>query len=221
MNPCKKNLGPLVEVYQFRIRLVAISPMIWRRILIRSDSTIADLHFCIQIAFGWSDTYLNQFTIHGKSYGVYHDGGISFCDNPRKIYLKNFKFRIKEKFVYEYNFFEHWEHEIRLEKLLSVDSKKIYPLCIGGNRAAPLEDCGGPTAFMELDDYYSPWRIEEKLLECLESYQAGDEDIIYVQDTVQMLKYWILRYQFNRRALNRQLRRYANGDDVDDIIVEG
>jgi hypothetical protein len=33
-----------VFVYQLRVRLREISPEIWRRILIRSDSTIADSH---------------------------------------------------------------------------------------------------------------------------------------------------------------------------------
>ena len=34
--------GPFV--YQLRVVLRGISPLIWRRILVRSDSTIADLH---------------------------------------------------------------------------------------------------------------------------------------------------------------------------------
>lgn len=36
-----------VEVYQLRICLREISPKIWRRLLVRSDSTIADLHHTI------------------------------------------------------------------------------------------------------------------------------------------------------------------------------
>jgi hypothetical protein len=36
-----------VFVYQLRVRLREISPEIWRRILIRSDSTIADLHYTL------------------------------------------------------------------------------------------------------------------------------------------------------------------------------
>ena len=118
MNKRCKEQDEEVQIYQFRIRIKGVSPMIWRRLLIRSDSSIADLHFCIQIAFGWSDTYLNQFIIYGKPYGVYHDGGISFSDNPRQVYLRDLQFKGKEKFVYEYNFFDHWDHEIRLEQQL-------------------------------------------------------------------------------------------------------
>ncbi len=39
-------------VYQFKVVLRGVSPMIWRRLLLRSDHTIADLHYAIQIAIG-------------------------------------------------------------------------------------------------------------------------------------------------------------------------
>ena len=69
------NETPMAEsgevcVYQFKVVLRGVSPMIWRRILLRSDQTVADLHYTIQIAMGWSDSHLNRFHIHGKDYGV-------------------------------------------------------------------------------------------------------------------------------------------------------
>lgn len=39
-----------VVVYRLHVWIRQISPMIWRRLLIRSDSTIADLHYTLQIA---------------------------------------------------------------------------------------------------------------------------------------------------------------------------
>ena len=73
--------GPqLVRVYQFKMVLRGISPMIWRRLLLRSHQSIADLHYVIQIAMGWSDSHLHRFHIHGKDYGVAHEGGITFAD---------------------------------------------------------------------------------------------------------------------------------------------
>ncbi len=58
-------------VYQLKVVLLGISPMIWRRLLLCGDSTITDLHYIIQITMGWSDDHLNRFRIHGKQYGVY------------------------------------------------------------------------------------------------------------------------------------------------------
>jgi hypothetical protein len=51
------------------------SPLIWRRLLVRSDSTVARLQEGLQIAFGWDDEHLNRFEIRGREYAVYRDGG--------------------------------------------------------------------------------------------------------------------------------------------------
>jgi hypothetical protein len=44
------------EIYQLHAGIRRISPMIWRWLLVRSDSTFTALHDTLQIAFGW--TYL-------------------------------------------------------------------------------------------------------------------------------------------------------------------
>lgn len=160
------NAGPL-EIYQFRIVLKEVSPLIWRRILVKETTSIADLHCILQIILEWSDTYLNKFKIHGKEYGVYHGGGISFSDNAKEVYLKDFQFRLNEKFTYEYNFWDKWEYELRFEKVFPINSKTKYPYCLDGGRTAPPEDCGGPLAFLELDRYYCPWQIEENFFRLL------------------------------------------------------
>jgi hypothetical protein len=48
-----------------------------RRLLVRSDASLADLHATLQIALGRSDEHLNRFVIDGREYGVSHLGGIS------------------------------------------------------------------------------------------------------------------------------------------------
>ena len=70
--------GPFV--YQLRVVLRGISPLIWRRILVRSDSTIADLHATLQLVFGWSDEHLHRFVVHGRQYSISYAGGLRFRD---------------------------------------------------------------------------------------------------------------------------------------------
>ncbi len=135
--------GPSTDVYWLHVWIRQISPMIWRRLLVHSDSTIADLHHTLQIAFGWSDGHLNLSHVHGQNYGVYHDGGMSFSTDPRQIRLCDFKFRINECFLYEHDFGDGWQHEVRLEDRLALKEKRTYPCCIGGQRRAPPENCGG------------------------------------------------------------------------------
>jgi hypothetical protein len=58
------------KVYLLHVWIRQISPMIWRRLLVRSDCTLAQLHDILQIAFGWTDSPLHHFRIHGRDNGV-------------------------------------------------------------------------------------------------------------------------------------------------------
>jgi hypothetical protein len=89
------------QIYQLRVVLRGISPLIWRRLLVRGDSTAAHLHEVLQIAFGWDDVHLNRFEIRG--YAVYRDGGGMMGINATQIRLCELKLRRLERFVYEYD----------------------------------------------------------------------------------------------------------------------
>jgi Plasmid pRiA4b ORF-3-like protein len=90
--------SPEPDIYHLRIVLLGISPIIWRCLLVRGDSTIVDLHNTLQTAFGWSDDQLHRFLIPGKQYGVTYLDGITFRDDPRLIKFSDLGLRVKEKF---------------------------------------------------------------------------------------------------------------------------
>ena len=58
------------HVYQLRVVLWGTSPLIWRRILVHSDASLATLHEVLQILFAWSDEHLHCFRLGyvGKGY---------------------------------------------------------------------------------------------------------------------------------------------------------
>lgn len=181
--------------------------MIWRRLLVRSDSTIADLHYTIQISIGWSDIHLNRFHIHGRDYGVYHDGGINFSHDPKQVFLSAFGFRTRERFLYEYDFGDAWLHDVRIEKRLPLDPKRIYPVCIGGKHAAPPEDCGGPLDYMQIQ--------QDLKYRALFGGNGIKDDF---DDEEDLENEWpqedrpINPDHFFRREVNIRLRQYATGD---------
>ena len=201
-------------VYQLRICLRKISPIIWRRLLVRGDSTIADLHYAIQIAMGWTDSHLHRFRIHGKDYGVAHIGGCFFADDPKQVRLADFGFRLRERFFYEYDFYDLWQHDIRVEQILGLDPKQAYPVCIAGRRASPPEDCGGPRAFFQREREV-PGEIRRSLLQMAEEIEAGDLDLEAIRDrleSLESLRPWLSLDQFDRRGANQRLRDYAEGE---------
>src|SRR5215472_4339534 len=83
-------------IYQLRLVLAGISPMIWRRLLVSSETTIAQLHQYIQVAFNWSGEHWHRFRIHGKDYGIGYLGGINFGDNPHAVRLSRFRLHPRE-----------------------------------------------------------------------------------------------------------------------------
>ncbi len=183
--------------------------MIWRRLLIHGDSTIADLHYIIQIAMGWPDDHLHQFRIHGKRYGIARMGGIAFSDDPDAVRLKDLGLRINERFVYEYDFTDDWQHQIRVEAILVPESNRRYPVCFDSRRACPPEDCGGPWAFMALRQHYSSFHIMDRLLEIIED--GGTQDHY---EELEARHYWFHIDRFDRKGANRRLYDYTRGENV-------
>jgi hypothetical protein len=54
------------EVFQLRVVLNGSKPPIWRKLAVRSDIVLAELHEVIQIAMGWTDSHLHQFRLRDK-----------------------------------------------------------------------------------------------------------------------------------------------------------
>ena len=191
------------QIFQLRVVLRGISPLIWRRILVRSDSTVAQLHAALQVAFGWDDEHLNRFEIRGREYAVYRDGGGMIGIDARGVRLNSLNLRRLERFLYEYDFGDGWIHELRLEATLSVDPRKTYPICVAGKCSAPPEDCGGPFAFMAKRQYYAGVRrgslpdLDDFIDEFDDDEAEGPGD--YDPD------------RFDRRLINRALGKLAAG----------
>jgi hypothetical protein len=192
-----------------------------------SDSSIATLHELLQIAFDWSDFHLHRFVIRGKECGVSRMGCTTFTTDARKVLLSQFGFRINERFLYEYDFGDLWQHQIRFEGIQSIREKKIYPVCVGGACASRPEDCGGPEAYMEKMDHHR-WNppldelqlIADAVGRVIDS--QGHERIRDLLADVDALEEAVDRLEtykrfgpdrFDRRKLNRRLKRYVQGDE--------
>ena len=151
------------QIYQLKITIKNIKPPIWRRLLISNHCTFQALHEAIQDCFYWEDYHLHDFRFcpPNNPQGVFHiqskepDGSfpddsvyvdfledeVQLCD----VFSENLK-----KVTYLYDFGDRWEHEITLENTFSGKDDFRSFLCVGGKRATPPEDCGGPWAYQDL-----------------------------------------------------------------------
>jgi hypothetical protein len=53
-----------------------------------------------------------------------------------------------ESMIYVYDFGDHWQHEVVLEKILPSDAP-TKPVCLAGERRCPPEDVGGVSGYQE------------------------------------------------------------------------
>ena len=118
--------APLPSVYQLRVVVHGVSPLIWRRLLLPADTTIAGLHAVLQIAFGWTGTHLHRFVVQGREYGIGYVGGPSFGDDPRRVRLGDLGLRRTERFTYHYDFSAGWCHDLRVEQILGTQARPAH-----------------------------------------------------------------------------------------------
>ena len=208
-----------IKIYQFKVRLKEISPMIWRSFLIQSDSTLKDLHYVIQMLMGWTDYHLNEFIIKGKRYTI-----PNMIGNPSPggkygsdITLEEFKFRKNEKLLYTYDFTAGWEFEVRLEMINPPQKKKFYSICISGSGASPDEECGGPHRFNALKDYWLE-KADDILMEFLIALtdEGNAEKMIseaFDMSELREASYWLKINKYEFKEINKFLKLYAKNDE--------
>jgi hypothetical protein len=141
MAPVKRKAS--LSIYQIKVTLRDSKPPIWRRIQVGSDISLYKLHQILQAVMGWSGYHLHQFIIGGEYYGEPHPDYDFEMIDEKKVKLSEVVFGAKDKFIYEYDFGDSWEHEITIEKVFPPEAGVHYPVCLTGKRACPPDDCGG------------------------------------------------------------------------------
>ncbi|CCV09544.1 conserved hypothetical protein [Mesorhizobium metallidurans STM 2683] len=69
MPTTSSSLSPAGSILQLKIRLLGVSPMVWRRVLVPESYSLRELHGVIQVAMGWESLHLFEFRIRAVRYG--------------------------------------------------------------------------------------------------------------------------------------------------------
>lgn len=156
------------NVYQFKISMPDIEPLIWRQIQVPENYNFWDLHVAIQDAMGWQDCHLHSFEAIKRNRngtreyigipdGDFADGCIAGWNVPITSRL----LKKGDAMIYQYDLGDSWDHIIKLEKILPAEEGVKYPRCIDGERACPPEDCGGFPGYYNLLEVLSDPKHEE------------------------------------------------------------
>lgn len=145
----KREKTPIAElaapnsIYQLKVTLKDSHPGIWRRIQVADNVLLSHLHGILQLVMGWTNSHLHWFKVDGRIYAEPSTDYEFEVTDERVVRLNQIAPAVKNRFIYEYDFGDSWEHEVMVEKILPPEKDVRYPRCLDGARACPPEDVGG------------------------------------------------------------------------------
>jgi hypothetical protein len=126
--------------------LVGVKPRIWRTLRVPVLFTLDRFHRVLQIAFGWNDSHLHEFSYGPVTFGQPSDEG-PHCIDDSVVALRDLNLRDGSKLRYLYDFGDDWELRIVVKSV--VQSMPFVAQCLDGARAGPIDDSGGPWGYMD------------------------------------------------------------------------
>lgn len=139
--------GPTVHV--LRIQLRHIEPPIWRTFAVASDTKLPKFNRILHAVMGWEGYHLHMFNVAEISFGE-KDEDADYVIPERNITVQQILPRPGSALRWDYDFGDGWEHDVVVESIDEPRPEARYPICTGGERACPPEDCGGVPGFADL-----------------------------------------------------------------------
>jgi len=205
---CRYAADMSSDIATVRIELADTDPLIWRQVEVPTAMTLKTLHDVIQVVMGWSNSHLWEFTIGKQRYGLpqANDG---WDDTPAIDASKTLLCDVLKPrstiIDYLYDFGDSWEHRLTVTNVRAGDPEIGYPRYIGGEHAAPPDDCGGiPGFYHALDVLADP--SHEEYVDIKEWFGDYDPSVVYELP----IKYALGRMANRRRGGKARAKRPAS-----------
>ena len=177
----------IINGFRVRCSLQYSEPKIWREVCLPAECSFAAVHEVIQALMSWENYHLHQFKYNGQYIGlpeVFEDFREDFI-NEKNMVLGDVFQKKGSKFEYEYDFGDSWGVDVVCAGNMKAGDK-LYTV-IGGEMAAPPEDCGGIPGFYNM-------------IEVLSEPEHPDYDELYE---------WIGEMDFDPKEFNIELCNIA------------
>ena len=137
------------NIVRLSITLLYVEPRVARRMDVRSDTNLEDLHLYIQAAMGWENCHLWGFNARRSGQRTYWSPD-EFDPELDETLLDVIDFlQGKPEFSYTYDYGDSWEHKIRIGKIQPARDDRRYPYLVSGTGRCPPEDIGGVWGYGE------------------------------------------------------------------------
>lgn len=164
MGVVPRSPEPTAGQFRIRVSIVGSDPEIWRELAVNGDLTLAELHDVLQIAFGWRDSHLHNFTDQnpfaprhelpriGRNPRTWAPDDLENDDDvlaENEATLAQIFFGFAGPLYYIYDFGDGWIHEIELIEPIEHAPAAPRAIALRGERRGPLEDSGGIAGYAE------------------------------------------------------------------------
>ena len=149
---------PRPKPVALRIELLDVTPLIWRRVLVSNQWTLASLHNYLQWVMGWTNSHAHEFEVGDGSvapdwwiHEVGFDADTSNYRDERRVSVAAVvaELGVRGEFEYRYDMGDGWRHRIVIESVPPVAETPdlSLPVRLSGENACPPEDIGGPPGY--------------------------------------------------------------------------
>ena len=148
-----------IMLYQVKATIRESEPPIWRRLLVPTAVDMDALHEFLASSFGWAGYHLYTFEKGGMSYDdpqLYTDLSTSPVQagahyDASKVGVGE-ALSVGDTLLYTYDLGDNWEVSVEVEDEVSAEDAFVpfFPVCLDGERHAPLEDSGGMGGYEDL-----------------------------------------------------------------------
>jgi hypothetical protein len=143
-----------------RIELLDVAPLVWRRVLVSNQWTLASLHGYVQWAMGWANAHAHEFKVGEGVVApdwwideVSRDRSNTQYRDERRVSVAAVVSELgaRGEFEYCYDMGDGWRHRIVIEALPAIAKLSDFPLptCLAGENSCPPEDVGGPHGYAQ------------------------------------------------------------------------
>jgi hypothetical protein len=187
------------RLFNLHISMDEIEPLIWRRLLTDSSTTLFELHNYIQLIF---------YNCRNYHLYLFKKGGVEFGDprlwteedviDVKLIRICNLLKEEDQRIEYEYDPGDYWKMTIKLESI-TWDEQRNYrrPVCMDGENSAPPEDVGGVHGFEVFREIISDPnhpQYHEYRIWAGRSYDPGKFDLKKANQRLGVRKNYIFEY---------------------------
>lgn len=127
---------PGQSVFQLRMQLRDIHPVIWRRVLVPGSVRLNKLSLMLIAAMGWENSHLHAFRVGDKHYGMHFDEWPEDEIDEKTVTVLQ-ALRDERKFTFDYDFGDGWEHDVVIESLTWSYYGLKFAVCVDGQNGLP------------------------------------------------------------------------------------